>query len=62
MVQLMGSFLFVCFGWLVGFWPHPVACGILVPRLGIEPGPWAMTAQVLNTGSPGNSPVDGCYS
>ena len=29
MVQLI-DFLFVCFGWLVGLWPHPAACGIFL--------------------------------
>ena len=57
-----GFFCFFCF-WLVGwFLAIPCGCGNLVPRLGIKPGPWAMTEQVLNTGSPGNSPVDGHYS
>ena len=32
------------------FWPHPVACRILVPGLGIEPVLPAMEAQVLTTG------------
>ena len=30
------------------FWPHLVACGILVPWLGIEPVPPALGAQNLN--------------
>ena len=32
-----------------------VACGILVPQPGIEPGTVAGKAQVLTTGPPGNS-------
>ena len=30
------------------FWPHSVACGILVPQPGIEPAPSALGAQSLN--------------
>ena len=30
------------------FWPHHVACGILVPRPGIEPGPSSVKAQNPN--------------
>ena len=30
------------------FWPRFVACGILVPRPGIEPAPPALKAQSLN--------------
>ena len=30
------------------FWPCSVACGILVPRPGIEPGPSAVKAQSPN--------------
>ena len=41
-------FFFLLFFFL--FWPHPVACRILVPRLGIEPVLPAMEAQVLTTG------------
>ena len=37
------------------FWPCPVACGILVPQPGIEPGPWQWNRQVLTTGPPGYS-------
>ena len=42
---------FVCFL----FWPHCTACGILVPRPGIEPGPQEWKHRVLTTGPPGNS-------
>ena len=31
------------------------ACGILAPRLGIEPAPPALEGEVLTTGSPGKS-------
>ena len=39
------------------FWPRHVACGILVPRPGIEPMPPAVKAPspVLTTGPPGKS-------
>ena len=37
------------------FWPHHTACGILVPRPGIEPAPPALEAWSLNTGPPGKS-------
>ena len=36
------------------FWPHHTACGILVPRPGIKPGPQQWKRQVLTTGLPGN--------
>ena len=35
--------------------PCQAACGILVPGLGIEPGPWLWKLHVLVTGPPGNS-------
>ena len=38
------------------FWPHCAACGILVPRPGIEPVPPAVERGVLTTGPPGKSP------
>ena len=34
------------------FWPHRVACGILVPRPGIEAVPPALGAQSLNHWTP----------
>ena len=37
------------------FWPHRMACGILVPQPGNEPWPWQWKHQVLTTGPPGNS-------
>ena len=43
-------FMFVCF-----FWPRCVACRILLPLPGIEPGPRQWKHQVLTTGPPGNS-------
>ena len=36
-------------------WPYRVACGILVPWPGIEPGPWQWQSRVQTTGPPGNS-------
>ena len=33
----------------------PEACGLLVPRLGIEPPPPALEGEVLTTGPPGKS-------
>ena len=30
------------------FWPHHVACRILVPQLGIKPAPSAVEVQILN--------------
>ena len=42
-------FLFVLhFFFFLIFWPHQVACGILVPQPGIEPVPPAVEAQSLN--------------
>ena len=38
-------------------WLLHVACGILVPRPGIEPRPLAVRSGVLTTGLPGNSHV-----
>ena len=43
----MGQFFFFSFG-------H-VACGILVPQPGIEPGPWQQKPGILTTRPPGNS-------
>ena len=51
-------------GFLFFFWPHYVACGILVPwpriaprsTAGIEPGSTAVKAQILTTGPPGKFP------
>ena len=45
--------LFVCL--FVCFWLCCVACGILVPWPGIEPGPQQWKHRVLTTGPPGNS-------
>ena len=39
-------------GW---FWPHCVACGILVPRPEIEPGSWHWKCWALTSGPPGSS-------
>ena len=40
-------------------WLCRAACGISVPRLGIEPGPRQGNHQILTTGPPGNSLRDG---
>ena len=40
-------FIFLIFI-LFYFWPHRTACGILVPRPGIEPVPPAVEARCLN--------------
>ena len=32
----------------IHFWPHAVACGILVPQPETEPLPWAVKAQSPN--------------
>ena len=34
------------------------ACGIVAPRVGIEPAPPALESQVLTTGQPGESPIE----
>ena len=44
------GFDLICFVYLF-FWPCCLACGMLVPRPGIEP-----TLEVLTTGLPGKSP------
>ena len=40
----------------ITFWLHPAACGILVPRPGIEPSLPVLEGEVLTTGPPGKSP------
>ena len=45
------GFVFFFFFFLI-FWPHLVACGILVPQLGMEP---CIGSIVLTTGKPGKS-------
>ena len=37
------------------FWSHPMACELLVPQPGIEPGPQQWEYRILITGPPGNS-------
>ena len=37
------------------FWPHCMACGILLSWPGVDPGPPAMKPWVLTTGPPGKS-------
>ena len=44
---------FVCL--VLNFWLHPMACGTLVPRPGLEPTPPALEGGVLTTGPPGKS-------
>ena len=41
---------FYLFGVLL--WPHHMACGILVPWPGVEPGPWQWHRWALTTGLP----------
>ena len=41
------TFYFIFIYFLI-FWPHRLACGILVPRLGIEPASPALEAQSLS--------------
>ena len=43
------------------FWPHPVACGILVPHPGIKPVPPALEGRVITTGPPGKVLVAQAY-
>ena len=45
------------FGVSFFFWPHCMACRILVPWPGIEPCPLQWKCRVLTTGLPGNSLV-----
>ena len=40
---------------LMSFWPRRAACGISVPRPGIEPGPRQWKPRILTTRPPGNS-------
>ena len=51
-LTLKCHFLFFFF---LSFWPHPTACGILVPQPAIEPRPPALEGRVLTTGLPGKS-------
>ena len=41
--EFVGLFFFSVF-----FWPHCMACGVLVPPPGIKPAPPALEAQNLN--------------
>ena len=45
------SILFILFYFI--FWPRCAACGIIVPRPGIEPGPSAVKARSPNHWTPG---------
>ena len=55
LVCLRLSYNFLKLSSLFFFWPCYVACGILVPRPGIEPRLWQWQHRVLSTGLPGNS-------
>ena len=47
-------FLFIFLNFvLFNFWPHHIACGILVPRQIMEPEPCALEVRVLTTELPG---------
>ena len=50
-VYLTASSIFTI---LKKFWPHPEACGILVPQLGIKPMPLALKGRVSTTELPGS--------
>ena len=51
-VVVVVLYLFLCY--ILGFFGRE-ACGILVPRSGIEPTPPALKGNVLTTGPPGKS-------
>ena len=54
-LRVMGVILFfVCLSRFC-LWPHRVACGILLPRLGIEPVSPALEGGFLTIGPPGES-------
>ena len=54
-LRAMGvTLFFVCLSHFC-LWPHRVACGILLPRLGIEPHPLHWEYGVLTPGPPGRS-------
>ena len=46
---------FVFFVFFFTFWPHPAACGALVPQPGINPAPTVLEGGILTTGPPGKS-------
>ena len=48
--------LFVLFLFFFFFWPHPMACGILVPRPGVEPRESAESEPLDHQGTPENTP------
>ena len=54
--EFVGLFFFSVF-----FWPHCMACGVLVPPPGIKPAPPAWKLRILTTGLPGKSQGDGLY-
>ena len=56
------SFSFFLSFFLSLFWPHRTACGISVPRPGVEPRPRQWKHQVLTTGPPGKSHGADSYS
>ena len=49
-------FSVILFTYLKFFWPHHTACGIIVPRPGLEPIPLVVECGVLTTGPPRKSP------
>ena len=42
LLTFLGSGSIIMFCFVFFFWPHQGACRILVPLLGMEPGPWAV--------------------
>lgn len=55
LVRCLLDFLF-CFGGSLGvFWPHHAACGIFIPRPGLEPRALGSESRESTTGSPGSS-------
>ena len=46
--------IFVLFCFVLSFWLHYTACGILVPKPGLNLAPWQGKCGVLTTGPPGS--------
>ena len=61
-LSVRGQDLYLCsalylFFYLFFFWLHPAACGILVPRPGVDPGPPGAEARSLNHWTQGSPSV-----
>ena len=52
----IADFQYCVYLFIFNFWPHLVACGILVPQPGIEPTLPALEGEILTTGLPEKSP------